>query len=95
MSIDDWKYQCLVAVGTKHLPVLPGDYVIFRISGHRLFVTTAMPCEPRDNDVRGQPTMGQEIVGLMSMSKNGSTLTQIWLDWSGFNDFWTIQKIML
>ena len=81
------------AVAHKWLPVRPGDYVIFHVSGSRLLVTVAMQCEPRDNEARGYPTMGQDLVGLMWTPTEGSSLSQLWLDWSGYQDFWTIQRV--
>lgn len=80
------------AVSHKRLPVLPGDYVIFHVSGSRLLVTVAMHCVPHDNEARGMPTMGQELVGLMWTPTEGSSLTQFWLDWSGYEDYWTIHR---
>ena len=95
MSIEVWKQRCLVAVAEKRLPVLPGDYVLFSVSGSRLLVTTAMPCYPIDNEARGYPTMGQDLGGLIYHRREGSSLTQIVLDWSGFEEFWTIERIVV
>lgn len=88
-----WKQRALEAVATKKLPVLPGDYIIFHVSGSRLLVTVAMACEPHDNEARGEPTMGQSLVGLMWTPTEGSMLTNFWLDWSGYEEFWTICRI--
>lgn len=85
----------MVAVAEKRLPVSPGDYVLFSVSGSRLLVTAAAAVEPRDNETRGEPTMGQELLGLMWNPVAGSSLTQFWLDWAGFEEFWTIQRVVL
>lgn len=95
MGFPPWKQRCLQAVATKRLPVLPGDYVLFSVSGSRLLVTVAMACQPRDNEARGEPTMGQDLVGLMWNPTEGSSLTQFWLDWSGYEEYWSIQRVVL
>lgn len=88
-----WKQRCLTAVATKRLPVQPGDYVLFPISGTRLLVTVAMPCQVKDNEARGEPTMGQDLLGLIWTPTQGSSLSQFWLDWSGYEEYWTIQRV--
>lgn len=95
MGFPPWKQRCLEAVGGKRLPVLPGDYVLFNVSGSRLLVTVAMPVMPKDNEARGEVTMGQELVGLIWNPTEGSCLTQIWLDWSGYLEYWTIHRAVL
>lgn len=95
VTIEVWKQRCVLAFAEKRLPVLPGDYILFNYDGARFLVTVSMPVEPLDNEVRGYPTMGQSLVGLMYQQNNGTTLTQITLDWSGYEEFWTIQRTRL
>lgn len=92
MAIAEWKRRCLGAVAEKQLPVLPGDYILFNFSGARLLVIIAMPGSTIDSLARGEPTMGQDLVGLMWRPDKGSTLTNYRLDWSGVFEFWTIHR---
>lgn len=80
------------ALARRQLPVRPGDYVLFKVSGSRLLVTVAMACRGHDNPQRGEPTMGQDLVGLMWNPVEGSSLTEFWIDWSGYEEFWTIHR---
>ena len=92
MGFSPWKQRCLEAVAHKQLPVQPGDYLFFHVSGSRLLVTVAMPCRGYDNPSRGEPTMGQDLVGLMWTPTEGASLTNFWLDWTGYEEFWTIHR---
>jgi len=75
----------------KRLPVRPGDYVIFHVSGDRLLVTAATDQIVIDNRERGYPTLGQHMCGLMT-SVRTTFITQITLDWYGYEDLWTIVR---
>ena len=79
------------AVAEKRLPVRPGDYVIFSVTGNRYLVVTAMPQDVLDNRERGYPTTGQHLVGLMTEG-TVTSISQVILDWVGFEDFWTIER---
>lgn len=81
----------MVAVAERKLPVRPGDYVIFHVTGHKLLVVMAQPQDVIDNRERGYPTSGQWLSGLMTRERSTS-LTQILLDWIGYDDYWSIQR---
>lgn len=83
-------YPAMDALAKKILPVQPGDLVIFKISGNRLLVVTSQ--HQSKNPDKKTETLGQWIGGLMSSTTKCECAT-LWLDWCGFETFWSICRI--
>ena len=83
-------YAAMDGFARKILPVQPGDLVIFKVSGNRLFVVTSQHQSKNPNEE--SDTLGQWIGGLMSTNSKCEVIT-IWLDWVGYETFWTICRV--
>lgn len=66
------------------LPVLPGDLLLFHVSGNRMLVVVAE--KPEDGK--------QDNGGLMSTTHRTCEVATMTLDWKGHTTFWTIHRLV-
>lgn len=80
----------MIAVAMKALPIVPGDILRFTATKNSMFIVAVTEQE----HISGSAC--QRICGFLADHAKCTTSWQdIWLDWSGYNELWTIERILL
>ncbi len=80
--------RTMQAVGSKVLPVQPGDYLYFKVTDKRFLVIAAGEQSTQSGTSVGA---GQRVAGI-STRPGAYWWEDFFLDWSGLNSLWTIHR---
>lgn len=83
-----WKQAVIDAVACKVLPVKPGDLIKLAYTRNTMLILAAHD-QTSASSAEGSPSSGQWIQCLIN-DHGLSSMAKVWLDWSGFGDYWSI-----
>ena len=76
----------MTALGSKKLPLCPGDMLFFQASGQRLLIVAAT------EQCAESGSVGQRVAGLTSATHRW-WWSDFWIDWTGLDTAWTIHRL--